>query len=131
MSDVITDSHYTQRDRHGRHITWLARLLTDAGLQRVRGIGIDEKTALCIDESGLGTVMGANSVYFLSSNEQHPEQCTTRKPLSWKGNSKPIEVYKIDGSPSGNGSFDARSWSLSGGSSFYYSVDNGVIHIAR
>jgi cyanophycinase-like exopeptidase len=52
MNDIITDSHYTQRDRHGRHITWMARLLQDTGFTTVRGIGIDEKTALCIDENG-------------------------------------------------------------------------------
>jgi cyanophycinase len=92
---------------------------------KVHGIGIDEKTPLCIDETGHGIVIGSNSVYFLSSNGQAPEECSPGKPLSW--NSNAIKIYKITGSNKGNGGFDANNWLFSGGDSFYYSVDHGVL----
>jgi cyanophycinase-like exopeptidase len=49
MQGTITDSHYTQRDRQGRHITFMARMMKDFGYTTsIKGIGIDEQTAICI-----------------------------------------------------------------------------------
>lgn len=46
---VITDSHFGKRDRLGRLITFVARLSKEQATSGIRGIGIDENTALCID----------------------------------------------------------------------------------
>jgi cyanophycinase len=74
LSATITDSHFVARDRMGRLITFLARLIQDgaAGVGEVRGIGVDEQTAVVI-EDGVATVMGnddglggrTGSAYFL------------------------------------------------------------------
>ncbi len=56
LLNTITDSHYTQRDRQGRHISFMARIMKDFGATTIKGIGIDEKTAVCIDDKGIGTV---------------------------------------------------------------------------
>lgn len=53
---VITDSHFSERGRLGRLIVFLARLAAERGIADLRGIGVDESTALCIDERGRGRV---------------------------------------------------------------------------
>lgn len=126
LKNVITDSHYTQRERQGRHITFLARLF-QAGNRKMRGIGIDEKTALCIDEKGIGKVYGTNYVYFLQSHKKGAEQCAPQLPLTWNHEGRAVSAYKIQGSPSGNGTFDARKWTFSGGNTLFYGIKQGVL----
>ena len=68
LGDVITDSHFAERDRMGRLLTFMARLGEPSiapTLQPVTGIGIDEATAMLVDATGLGVVDGAGSVYVL------------------------------------------------------------------
>jgi cyanophycinase-like exopeptidase len=48
LGDVITDTHYDNPDRKGRHITFLARIFMDYGVQ-AKGIACQEYTAVCID----------------------------------------------------------------------------------
>ena len=53
---VITDSHFGARDRLGRLLTFIARLSKEQGTARIKGLGVDENTALCIDGDGVGKV---------------------------------------------------------------------------
>lgn len=48
LSDVITDSHYDDPDRKGRHVAFLARMNSDYGIAG-KGIACNEYTAVCID----------------------------------------------------------------------------------
>jgi cyanophycinase len=59
MNGVITDSHLVTRDRMGRLVSFLARLIKDGsvGFEQARGIGVDEQTAVVVDD-GIATVMG-------------------------------------------------------------------------
>ncbi|MCV2370077.1 cyanophycinase [Roseateles oligotrophus] len=59
MAGVITDSHLVSRDRMGRLVSFLARLIKDGsvGFEQARGIGVDEQTAVVVD-GGIATVMG-------------------------------------------------------------------------
>lgn len=127
LQNVITDSHYTQRDRQGRHITFMARLIKDYGYTSVKGIGVDEETAVCIDHTGIGTVFGINYAYFLQNNAGPAETCLLKKPLTWNHNSSAVKAYRILGSPTGNGSFNANNWSFTGGVSYFYYVNGGVL----
>lgn len=55
LQHVITDSHFSERQRLGRLIGFLAKL--DAqGATDVIGLGIDESASLCIDGDGIGRV---------------------------------------------------------------------------
>lgn len=58
-SGTITDSHLVTRDRMGRLIAFMGRMVQDFGVPvaAVRGIGLDEETALVVD-NGVGTVVG-------------------------------------------------------------------------
>jgi cyanophycinase len=127
MQNIITDSHYTQRDRQGRHITFMARLMKDFTFSNIKGIGIDEETAVCIDQTGNGKVFGLNSAYFLNNNSGPAETCISKKALNWVRNNQAVKAYKITGSASGNGVFNISNWAFSGGTSYYYYVNNGLL----
>lgn len=127
MDNTITDSHYTQRDRQGRHISFMARLMKDNAWSVIKGIGIDEQTAVCIDETGMGKVYGINNAYFLRNTNLGAETCVSGTPLTWNRNATAVTAYKIAGSNTGNGTFNATNWSFSGGSSYYYYVNDGTL----
>ena len=52
LDNVITDTHYSQRSREGRHVTFLARLVKDFGVN-AKGIAADERTAITIGMDGI------------------------------------------------------------------------------
>lgn len=127
LVNTITDSHYTQRDRQGRHIVFLARLMQDFAYTTIKGIGVDEQTAVCIDDAGIGRVYGTNSAYFIRNTNLGPETCVSGTPLTWNRSAMAVSTYKITGSLTGNGSFNAANWTFSGGNSYFAYVNNGVM----
>jgi len=50
LDGTLVDSHFTERSREGRLLTFLARFLTERGLASVVGVGLDEGVALVIDQ---------------------------------------------------------------------------------
>jgi cyanophycinase len=128
MQNTITDTHYSQRDRQGRHITFLARMMKDWSLTNVRGIGADEQTAVCVDGAGMAKVYGTNDAYFLQNSGTGPETCVAKKNLTWNRNGQAVQAYKVRGSATGNGSINLSTWSgFSGGTAYYYYVNNGTL----
>jgi cyanophycinase len=128
MANTITDSHYSQRDRQGRHITFLARMMKDWSKTTVRGIGVDEETAVCVDATGTGKVFGINNAYFLQNENSGPETCVSKSPLTWNRSGLAVKAYSIQGSASGNGSFNLSGWSqYSGGTAYHYYVNAGIL----
>lgn len=72
-SAMIFDSHFAQRDRMGRLLTFMARIAAPGiapGAGPVTGIGIDEDTSLFIGPDGAGVVDGDNAVYVLVEDSQ-------------------------------------------------------------
>ncbi len=136
LHDVITDTHYDTRTRYGRHVVFLARILTDFGVVP-RGIACNENAAVCIDESGLARAFGnypnaEEAVYFLQTNceleDISPENCTPAQPLNWNLGGTAIRVCKIYGTDFGSSSFDLAEWELSvGGEWENWYVENGIL----
>lgn len=54
LDHTITDTHFSARSRLGRLITFVARINHADPIADAFGIGVDEKTALLIDEHGVG-----------------------------------------------------------------------------
>ncbi len=92
LKNVIADQHYSQRARQGRHVVFLAKAIKDFNLVSPLGIGVDEKTAVLVEENGNTKIVGANNAYFLQSNGL-PEQCEPNKKLVWDQQGKAIKVY--------------------------------------
>jgi beta-aspartyl-peptidase (threonine type) len=54
LEHVITDTHFSARSRLGRLIAFIARINHDEPQAKVHGIGVDEASALLVDEKGVG-----------------------------------------------------------------------------
>ena len=122
MHDVITDTHYDDPDRKGRHVVFLARILTDYGIA-AKGIACNEYTAVCVDENGLARVYGdypayPETAFFLQTNcelsDYNPENCSNSTPLNWNLNGTAVKVYKVNGTNNGNNTFDLSDWETYG-----------------
>jgi cyanophycinase len=82
LEHVITDSHFSARHRLGRLVTFVARLAAEQDDPALFGIGIDEKTALCIDARGEGRVFtGAQGRAWLVFPRQPAETLVAGRPL--------------------------------------------------
>lgn len=130
LSNVITDSHFDNRDRHGRLVTFLARLNHDHGIL-VRGIGLDESTAVCIESNGIGQIIGTGYAYFLTQNglNSTPETCQEGLPLHWDRNKEAVKVYKVQATTDGSRIFDLTTWAYgTDGIHMYYYVRNGILY---
>ena len=57
----IFDSHFTERGRIGRLLPFMGKWFMDTG-ELISGIGVDDRTALAIDENKLGMVYGTGTV---------------------------------------------------------------------
>jgi cyanophycinase len=130
LQNTITDQHFTQRGREGRLVTFMARMMMDKG-KNPRGIAADEQTAVCVDDLGMAIVFGLNNAFFLKKTKDGPETCSAGIPLTWNRNMQAVKVYKIQGSPSGNGSFNLSNFSTaSGGNWSYFYVASGTFGIS-
>ena len=78
LSNVITDSHFNERGRLGRLIVMLARRSQDFE-QDLLGIGVEYKTAFCIDENMVGEVHG-EMVTIVSKTDSSDIQCAINEP---------------------------------------------------
>jgi cyanophycinase-like exopeptidase len=58
LTSAITDTHFTQRARMGRMLTFMARIITDGWVSRVKGIGVDQDAAALVTPDGVATVGG-------------------------------------------------------------------------
>ncbi|WP_293071128.1 cyanophycinase [Okeania sp. SIO2B3] len=81
---TVIDTHFYERDRMGRLMTFVARLLRDGISDTALGIGIDEDTSLIVDKSGLAKVVGNGFVYFVLGDHL-PEKCQPQTPLTFSG----------------------------------------------
>jgi cyanophycinase len=84
LAKVLTDTHFHERDRMGRLVGFLARVVSDGWASEALGLGVDEATALVVEPSGLGTVLGAGAVYVLRTAGA-PSSCEAGKPLDYQG----------------------------------------------
>ena len=117
LENLLTDSHFAKRDRMGRTLSFLARIMQDGWSKSPREVAIDEKSAVLVEPDGKGTVVGnGKGAYFLRPMHK-PKTCKPGQPLTFHG----IDVYRV---PSG-GHFDLASWAGDGGTAYSLSVEQG------
>ena len=86
LERVITDSHFGKRDRLGRLIAFLAKAQSTHLINHPIGIGVDENSALCIDNEGIGTLFtGSGGYAWLVQTSTPPDKVSMDTPLSWTG----------------------------------------------
>ena len=59
LENTLTDSHFAKRDRMGRTLVFLSRLVQDGWSKAPREVAIDEKSAVLVEPDGKGTVVGS------------------------------------------------------------------------
>jgi len=119
LENVITDSHFAKRDRMGRSLGFLARLMKDGWSQSPREIAIDEKSAVLVEADGKAIVVGTGKGAYFMKPTHAPETCEKDAPLTFRG----ISVYRART----GGHFDLNSWTGEGGTAYSLSVENGKI----
>ena len=119
MDNIITDTHFKKRDRLGRTLVFMARILQDGSAKEIRDIAVDEKSAVLLNADGSAKVVGEGTGAYFYSAEGTPATCKAGTALKFG----PIRVYHA---PTG-GSFNLATWTGSGGSAYTLNVDDGVI----
>ncbi|NBC58575.1 MAG: T9SS type A sorting domain-containing protein [Bacteroidetes bacterium] len=122
LSNTITDTHYDNPDRRGRHMAFLARL-QDQIVERVFGIGLDEFTAACINQNGIAQIYGDfpnfnDYAYFIQINcldTTSPESLNPNQALNWNLNQSAVKAYKVAGTSNGTHTFDLNTWETGNG----------------
>ncbi len=120
LGDTITDSHFAIRDRMGRTLGFLARIMQDGWSKAPRDIAIDEKSSVLVESDGKAKIVGFGRGAYFIRPAHAPEVCEPNQPLTFTG----IAVYHA---PTG-AHFDLDSWSGEGGNSYTLSVEKGAIH---
>ena len=128
LAGVLTDQHLQERDRIGRTVALMARIVHDGWSTRPHAIAADRETSLHVDPAtGLGTVYATADhptpyVYFLST-ARPPEKCERGLPLLYRD----IDVYRV-----GPGrSFDLNAWQGNGGIAYTLTAEAGTLSSSR
>jgi cyanophycinase len=115
---VITDTHFAKRDRMGRLLVFLARILQDGWAKRVRAVAVEENAAVLIEADGRAKVVGFGPAYFLYAATR-PRICADGEPLTFSS----ISVHKGEVGTA----FDFREWKGQDGTNYSLSVNAGQV----
>ncbi len=117
-TNKLYDSHFVTRDRMGRLLVFLARIVNNGWAAQPRAIGVDERTAILVLPNGAATMAGTGAAYFLQA--PGPAQIlASGTPLTYYN----IGVYKV---PQG-GTFNFSTWSGTGGVPYMLNVNAGAL----
>ena len=128
LGGLITDQHLIERDRMGRTMAFLARLVHDGWTTEGRAIAADRETALHVNPAdGRAEVLSTPAhetpyVYFLRTPGP-PEVCAPGTPLTYRN----VAVYRIGP----GGTFDLDRWRGTGGISYTLSAEGGMLTSSR
>ena len=119
LENLLTDSHFAKRDRMGRTLGFLARIMQDRWSKSPHEIAIDEKSAVLVEPDGKAIVVGTGKGAYFLRPTQKPKTCKKGEPLTFQK----ISVFKV---PAG-GRFNLALWTGEGGTAYSLSVENGKI----
>lgn len=117
LADTITDTHFVKRDRLGRLLVFMARILQDDWASSVRAIAVDENAAVLVEPDGSANIVGG-PVYFLESTAK-PAACRRKVPLDFRN----ISVYRA----AAGSSFNLKKWKGQSPDNYSLSVVNGIV----
>ena len=121
LADTITDSHFVRRDRLGRLLVMMARVLDEEQVKQLKGMGIDQETAVLVEASGEAKVVGKGAVYFLRAGGK-PALVKKGAALEFG----PVSAVKV----SAGGGFDVKGWT-GDAAGYEYTVVHGVVTSSR
>lgn len=83
MAHIVTDTHFSVRDRLGRLIAFLAK--ARQADPRAVGLGVDEGAALCVEADGTARLHTPPGGYAWLVQPEEPASLRRGKPLDWSG----------------------------------------------
>ena len=119
LAATITDSHFSERHRQGRLLTFMARTIADGWTDDVRGIGVDEATAVLLEADGTASVVGPGAGWFMRMRAADVVVCTDGLPLQTRA----IDVVGVHR----GGAFDLTTWSGTGERHTIRAADGAVV----
>jgi cyanophycinase-like exopeptidase len=128
LENVITDQHLVERDRIGRTVALLARLVNDGWTPQARAIAADRETSVHVDPaSGNAEVFSTSDhetpyVYFLSTTG-NDAVCQPGTPLTLRG----VVVRRL----APGETFNVRDWTSNDGIEYTLDVVDGVLASSR
>lgn len=130
LANVVTDTHFSQRNRQPRLMAFMASSIYNHGAtwQAIRGIACDEATAYALDSNGSGKVFGTNKCFFAKPTGA-AETLAPNTALTWNLAQQALQVYAVPGTATGVNTFNMTTFSGTGGTTQYWSADRGVMTI--
>ena len=128
LQGIITDQHLIERDRIGRTMAFMARLVNDGYTNDAKAIAADRETTAVINPVGNTVEVIARSdhptpyVYFMRRSGQ-AEVCQPGVPLTYRN----VTIYRIGP----GGTFDLDTWHGTGGISYTLSAEAGALVSSR
>ncbi len=119
LTGILGDTHFAARDRMGRELAFLCRIVTEGWSGAPRSIAVDEQTALLVDGRGSVRVVGNNNAYFIKAPGP-AEVCQPATPLTYRN----VDVYRINAA---SGTFDLGKWSGRNGTAYQVTAEAGVL----
>ena len=122
MDRIITDQHLIERDRLGRTLTFMARIVADGWALESKAIAIDRETAVLVDDDGHATIV-ANAdhptpyAYFIRGGV--PQVVTPNTPLTYLN----LQVQRAQP----GSTFNLLKWAGKGLVSYTLNVNDGVV----
>lgn len=118
---VITDTHFVKRDRMGRLLVFMARILQDGWASQIRAIAVEEDAAVLLESNGEAKVVGSGPAYFLEAKNP-PAVCKRKTPLLFSG----ISVHRAPTETT----FNVKEWKGTNGDDYKLSVEDGKVKAA-
>ncbi|MGB0524985.1 MAG: Type 1 glutamine amidotransferase-like domain-containing protein [Flammeovirgaceae bacterium] len=142
LPNYIVDSHFIERGRFPRLISFMGNWKQTEG-ESIGGIGVDDQTAFCIDDQGIGTAYGNGAVsvfslydYTTSSDKPVVDSATVTHLLHGKQydliNQELLSSYETTISPSESGEAGNYTLYLAGTATFSHNQNllNELIAVA-
>lgn len=138
LQHVITDTHYDDPNRKGRHVVFMSRIFTDYDIP-AKGIACEEYVAVCVTPEGIASVYGEypaydDFAYFIQTNcevvqnEQAPSTCEPNTPLTWDADGEALFTYQVPGTSTGSNYFNLNNWTEGAGGQWQvWTVDTGEL----
>ena len=123
LQGLITDQHFIERDRMGRTLTFMARIVADGWAAASRAIAIDRETAVLVDgETGQATVVANTGhatpyAYFITGGT--PQVVAPKTPLTY------LNLAVQRAAP--GSTFDLSTWTGTSLVSYTLHVSSGAI----
>jgi len=122
MRGIITDQHLIERDRLGRTLAFMCRVVADGWAPESKAIAIDRETAVLVEDDGKASIV-ANAdhptpyAYFIRGGA--PEVCQPSTPLTYRN----LSVFRAQP----GSAFDIPRWRGRGGTAYTLNVNSGAV----